>query len=57
MRLVQVRCPTPTPHGVCNRWQFEIGSTNTGPLQFKCKHCRETTLMWSSQVSIPVGLR
>ena len=56
-KFVQVRCPTPTPNGSCNRWQFEVGSTMCGPLRFRCKHCKETTVAWSSQLSIPVGLR
>lgn len=57
MRFVQVRCPTPTAQGICNRWQFEVSSTMSGPVRFKCKHCRETTVVWTSQMSVPVGLR
>lgn len=55
--LVQVRCGTPTVNGVCNRWQFQVGAEGTGRLEFRCKHCKETTLMWSSEASLPIGQR
>jgi hypothetical protein len=56
-KFVQVRCPTPTPLGTCNRWQHEVADDATGLIRFKCKHCKETTIMWSSQAAVPVGLR
>lgn len=54
---VQVRCPTFTPQGTCNRWQHEVADDAMGKIRFRCKHCKETTIMWSSEAGIPVGLR
>lgn len=53
IRFIQIRCPTLTQHGICNRWQHEIGAdTPDGvAIRFRCKHCKETTLTWSSQVT------
>ena len=56
-KFVQVRCPTHTPQGTCNRWQHEVADDATGEIRFRCKHCKITTVMWSSEASIPVGLR
>jgi hypothetical protein len=55
--FVQVRCPTPTAQGPCNRWQFRVEQPAMGRLEFRCKHCKETTVLWSSEASLPIGLR
>lgn len=49
----QVRCPTPTVRGVCNRWQFSIEHDHPDghAFQFRCSHCKITSIVWSSQVT------
>lgn len=54
--FVQIRCPTITVHGSCNRWQFEIASTMTGPVRFRCKHCKETSVVFTSEAVREVSL-
>lgn len=52
MTLIKVRCSTPTPRGVCNRWQFRLDALIPDGFQveYRCAHCKETTLTWSSQL-------
>jgi hypothetical protein len=52
VNLVKVRCPTPTPRGSCNRWQFEVSDNLPDGIvhQYRCAHCKVTTMVWSSQL-------
>lgn len=53
MGYVKVRCETPTPRGVCNRWQFELGDDTPDGVshRYLCAHCKQITIVWSSQVT------
>jgi hypothetical protein len=52
-RAIKVRCETPTVRGCCNRWQFRMSADAPDGVafEFRCAHCKETTIAWSSQLT------